>query len=147
MVAEARKKHVDRLTQAEFRGLLDDVLRAVDDDERAGAALEATDLRIRFEFPDLALVLQVAASDDPDRYLEWSFDDDPSWQPRLEIEMDSAVANGYLQGKDSIAVALARGKVRCRGESRFALLYLPAIRLLVGPYRRLITTEHPSLVV
>jgi hypothetical protein len=135
------------LGEAEFRALLDEVLSDVDRDERAGSVLEATGLMMRFEFPDLGMVLRVAASDDPGRHLEWSFSDDAAWQPKLELEMDSAVANGYLQGKESLAIAIVRGKVRCKGESRIALLYLPAVRLLVEPYRALITAEHPSLVV
>jgi hypothetical protein len=134
-------------SEAEFRALLDEVLTDVDRDERAGSVLQATGLKMRFAFPDLDMVLRVVASDDPHRHLEWSFEDDPDWQPKLELEMDSEVANGYLQGKESLAIAIARGKVRCKGESRIALLYLPAVRLLVEPYRTHITSEHPSLVV
>jgi hypothetical protein len=135
------------LSEAEFRGLLDEVLTDVDADERAGPVLKATGLRMRFRFPDLDMVLLVAASDAADRHLDWSFDEDPSWKAKLELEMDSGVANGYLQGKESLPIAIARGKVRCKGESGIALVYLPAIRLLVEPYRKVITSEHPSLVV
>ena len=41
--------------------------------------------------------------------------------------MSAAVANRYLQGAQSLAIAIARGQVRCRGESRVALS-LPARR-------------------
>jgi hypothetical protein len=61
--------------------------------------------------------------------------------------MDSATANAYLQGKESLAVAIARGKVRCSGESRVALLYLPALRLVVEPYRRLVRERYPHLAL
>jgi hypothetical protein len=136
-----------RLSQAEFRGLLDEVLTDVDADDRAGPVLKATGLRMRFVFPDLAMVLRVAASERAGRHLEWWFDEDSSWQAKLELEMDSEVANGYLQGKESLPIAIARGKVRCKGEGGIALIYLPAVRLLVEPYRKVITSEHPSLVV
>ena len=43
--------------------------------------------------------------------------------------MSAEVANRYLQGRESLAIAIARGQVRCRGESRAALAYLPAARL------------------
>ena len=43
--------------------------------------------------------------------------------------MDSATANGYLQGRESLAVAIARGQVRCSGDLKTALVYLPALRL------------------
>jgi hypothetical protein len=136
-----------RLSEAEFRGLLDEVLTEVDDDDRAGPVLEATGLRMRFRFPDLGLALSVRASDRADRHLEWSFVERPGWEPKLELEMDSEVANGYLQGKESLAIAIARGKVRCRGEARVALAYLPAVKLLVEPYRKVITSEHPRLAL
>ena len=82
------------------------------------------------------MVLNVAAGDDPDHPIRWSFDGRPRWSPRLELEMDSEVANAYLQGRESLAIAMARRRVRCRGEARVALLYLPAIRLICEPYRR-----------
>jgi len=131
----------------ELRDVLDRALAEVDADDRAGSLLRATGLRMRFRFPDLDLVLNVAASDDPDHHLRWSFDDLVDWQPRLELTMGSEVANGYLQGKESLAVAIARGRVRCRGEARAALLYLPAARLIVEPYRRVVRAEYPHLAL
>jgi len=132
-------------SREEFRQVLERVLDGVDGDPRTGAVLRAADLAVRFEFPDLGLVLNVASSDDPDHHLRWAFADDASFSSKLELRMDSAVANGYLQGSESLAVALARGWVRCSGESQYALLYLPAIRLLCEPYRNLVTDEYPHL--
>ena len=59
--------------------------------------------------------------------------------------MTSEVANRYLQGRESLAIAIARGKVRCEGDSRSALLYLPAVRLLCEPYRRIVANGFPAL--
>src|SRR3954454_20749291 len=92
---------------AEFRHLLDDVLKETDADEKAGPLLRAAGLRIRFEFPDLPLVLNLAATDDGNRDLTWRFDDDADWEPKLTMRMDSKVANAYLQGKESLAIAVA----------------------------------------
>ena len=61
--------------------------------------------------------------------------------------MDSEVANRYLQGKESLAIAIARRRVRCRGESKVALLYVPAMRLLCEPYRRVVAAEYPHLAI
>jgi hypothetical protein len=132
---------------AEFRALLDDVLRETDADDQAGPLLRAAGLRIRFEFPDLSLVLNVAATDEDDRHLTWRFDDEIDWRPKLTLRMDSKVANAYLQGKESLAIAIARGRVRATGDTRSALVYIPALRLLVASYRRLVTQEHPHLVL
>ena len=135
------------LSEGEFQGLLDEVLTDANADERVGPVMRATGLRMRFEFPDIGLTLNVCASDDPDRHLDWSFGKRAPQEPKLELRMDSDVANGYLQGKESLAVAIARGKVQVTGSSHVALLYLPAVRLLVEPYREAITNEHPQLAL
>ena len=61
--------------------------------------------------------------------------------------MPAEVANRYLQGRESLAIAIAHGQVSCKGDSRVALLYLPATRLLCEPYRRVVETEFPALAV
>jgi hypothetical protein len=134
-------------SRAEFRELLDRALREVDGEGRAGAVLRATGLRVRFEFPDLEMALNVAAADERDHHLRWSFDDRAGWEPKLELQMDSAVANAYLQGRESLAIGIARRQVRCQGSSRVALLYVPAIRLLCDPYRRIAEADYPHLVL
>jgi hypothetical protein len=132
---------------AEFQALLDDVLRETDADDHAGPLLRAADLRIRFEFPDLPLILNVSATDEGDRHLTWRFDDEVDWRAKLTLRMDSKVANAYLQGKESLAIAIARGRVKATGDTRSALVYIPTLRLLVASYRRLVTQEHPHLVL
>src|ERR687891_557062 len=115
----------------ELREVLERVLAELDADEISGPLLRASKLRIRFEFPDVGLVLNTASADDPHHHLKWAFSDEVDWTPALEMEMDSRTANRYLQGKESLPIAIARRKVRCRGESRFTLLFLPALRLIV----------------
>ena len=131
----------------EFRELLDAALFELDADEKAGPLLRATGMRVRFEFPDLGMVLNVAASEEPGHHLRWEFSDAVDWEPKLNLSMDSQIANAYLQGKESLAIAIARGRVRYKGDTRCALLYLPALRLVVAPYRRLVRREHPHLLV
>lgn len=129
----------------EFRRALELALAEADADERIGPMLGATRLRMRFEFTDTATALNVAAGD-AGHNLAWSFADDPGWSPKLVLGMDEAVANRYLQGSESLAIAIVRGQVRLSGESRVALLYLPATRLLCEPYRRVVEREFPSLL-
>jgi hypothetical protein len=132
---------------AEFQAVLDDVLTETDADEQAGPLLRAADLRIRFEFPDLPLVLSLAATEEGPHHLNWRFSESVDWKPKLTLRMDSKVANAYLQGKESLAIAIARGRVKATGDTRSALVYIPALKLLVASYRRLVTQEHPHLVL
>lgn len=130
----------------ETREVLDRLLTIVDVDERIGPLLRAARMRTRYEFPDLGLVLRVCSASDLDRCLEWEFSDRARWKPRLQLRMSSTFANRYLQGLESLPIGLARGQLQCSGESRSTLLYLPALRLLIEPYRRLIAAEYPHLV-
>jgi hypothetical protein len=132
---------------AEFESVLDDVLRETDADDHAGPVLRAAGLRIRFEFPDLPLFLNLAATEEGEHHLTWLFSEDVDWNAKLTLRMDSAVANAYLQGKESLAIAIARGRVKAIGDTRSALVYIPALKLLVASYRRLVTQEHPHLVL
>jgi hypothetical protein len=132
---------------AEFQSVLEDVLTETDADEQAGPLLRAAGLRIRFEFPDLPLVLSLAATDEGKHHLSWWFSEDVKWKPKLTLRMDSKVANAYLQGKESLAIAMARGRVKATGDTRSALVYIPALKLLVTSYSRLVTQEHPNLVL
>jgi hypothetical protein len=128
----------------EFRAALDRTLQAVAADDRLAPLIAAARLQLRFSFPDCGLVLNLAAGDAGEG-LRWAFEDVAAWRPKLELEMDSAVANRYLQGSESLAIAIARGQARFRGESRVALLYLPAARLLCEPYRKVVAAGFPDL--
>ena len=140
-------KGADRVDQTELRRLLDETLTEVDTDERSGPLLRAAGVRLRFQFPDLGMVLNVTTSDEPGHHLRWRFSDDVDWEPRLELRMDSPVANAYLQGRESLAIAIARGRVKAKGDTRCALLYVPALRLIVEPYRRLVRDQAPHLAL
>jgi hypothetical protein len=131
----------------ELPELLDEALSELDTDEKAGPLLRAAGLRMRFDFTDLGMVLNMAASEEPGHHLRWEFSDAGDWEPKLRLSMNSRIANAYLQGKESLAIALARGQVRCDGDARYALLYVPALRLVAGPYRRLVRRDHPHLLL
>jgi hypothetical protein len=138
---------VEFRSPAEMREVLDGLLVSADRDERTGPLLRAADMRTRFEFTDLNLALNVASADDSEHSIEWSFEDRAPWTPKLVLRMDSAVANRWLQGNESIAIAMARGRVQCRGESRSALFFLPTVKLLSDPYRRLVSSKYRHLRV
>ncbi len=129
----------------EFRAALERALALADSDDRVGPVIAAARLRLRFVFPDVGLVLNLAAGADPDHNLSWSFDE-VDWSPQLELEMDSETGNRFLQGTESLAIAIAHGRARAKGSSHRTVLALPATRLLVEPYRQVVTHEHPTLV-
>ena len=131
----------------EIEEILDRVLSRVDADEKAGPLLHATGMRLRLRCPDLDFAVNIAASEGTECCLEWSFAKRPPWKARLELTMDSSTANAYLQGAASVPVAIARGQIRCSGDARSALLYLPAAKLITDPYRELIEAEYSHLVV
>jgi hypothetical protein len=128
----------------QLRGALDRALAEADADEQIGPLINATRLRMRLEFTDLQMALNVAAAEG-EHNLSWSYADDPGWRPKLVMRMTSEVANRYLQGRESLAIAIARGQVQCQGDSRIVLLYLPAARLICGPYRRAVESDYPAL--
>jgi hypothetical protein len=145
-VSERPRARAGAVRPDEFRAALADALALADADDRVGPLLRAAGVRMRFAFTDLPMALNIAAEASGDHHIRWSFSDDVGWEPKLELAMSSEVANRYLQGAESLAIAIARGQVRCRGESRVALFYLPAARLLCEPYRAVIARGYPDLV-
>lgn len=131
----------------EMREVVDRVLAQVDGDERSGPLLHATGMRLRLRIPDLDLAVNICASDAPEHCIRWSFAKRAPWKPRLELTMESPVANAYLQGAASVPVAIARGEIQCAGDVRAALLYLPAAKLITDPYRELVVEEYSHLVI
>lgn len=115
-------------------------------DDSVGAALHAAGLSERLRLSDLDLVVDLAAGASDGCYLDWGFDEDPDFEPRLTMSMDSAVANAILQGSESIAVAIARRRIRVKGEARAALAHLPAMRQLQGTYLGVIEELYPHLL-
>src|SRR3954452_4067246 len=132
----------------ELREVLERLLRLVDADDQAGAKLRAAKVPHRFVFTDLGVTLDVAGAKEGGAHsIAWSFGE-ADWKPMLTLEMESEVANRYLQGRLSLPIGLARGQVRIRcTKPRAALNLLPASRKLIACYRSLIEREYPRLVI
>ncbi len=127
--------------------MLQRLLAAADSDERIGPLLRAARMRARFEFTDRDLYLNVASASGDDHCVEWSFARQPPWDAKVVLRMDSCAANRWLQGRESLPIAIARGRVRCTGETRSTLFFIPVAKLLTEPYRRLVETEYEHLRV
>ena len=129
----------------EFRQVLDRTFGLMSDDPEMGPKLRDADTPQRFEFPDLDLVVNVTAGDE--KNLRWEWSDDVPWEPEVEMSMDSEIANRYFQGKENIAIALARRRIRSKGNTKKALALIPATKPVFAQYREMVERDYPHLVV
>jgi hypothetical protein len=142
---ERTSREAEFSSAAELRDVLERLFEAVQADDRAGPLLRAAHFRARLHFTDKNLTLNVASADDGDSYVQWSFASRPPWQPKVTMRMDSAVANAWLQGEESLAIAIARGRVKCTGETKSTLFFVPVAKLLAEPYRGVLDSGYPHL--
>lgn len=128
-----------------FRAALDRTLASAAADERIGPRIGASGVSLRLRLTDCDLVLDVV-SEQAGHNISWSFRADPALRPRLELEMDTVTANRFLQGRESLAIAIAHRRARVRSEGGAAVAYLPATELLREPYLRIVESEFPDLL-
>jgi hypothetical protein len=128
----------------EFREVLDKTFGLMSSDPEMGPKLRDADTPQRFEFPDLDLVVNVTAGDQEN--LRWEWSDDVPWEPEVEMSMDSEIANRYFQGKENIAIALARRRIRSKGNTKKALALIPVTKPVFAKYRAMIEADYPHLV-
>jgi hypothetical protein len=60
--------------------------------------------------------------------------------------MDSDIANRYFQGKENIAIALARRRIKSSGNVKKALALIPVTKPVFEKYREMIEADYPHLV-
>jgi hypothetical protein len=132
----------------EFRDVIDRTFELMSSDPEMGPKLRDADTPQRWEFPDLGLVVNVAAAAEGDssHNLKWEWSDDVPWEPEVRMKMDSAVANRYFQGKENIAMAIARGRIKAAGNPAKALALVPVTKPVFGLYVSMCEAEYPHLV-
>jgi hypothetical protein len=132
----------------EFREVMDRVFGLMDADAEMGPRLRDADVPQRFEFDDLDLVVNVrAARPDEPGNLVWEWTDDVAWDSRVQMKMSSETANRYFQGKENIAMAIARRRIKTGGDVKAALSLIPITKPVFERYRQLVADEYPHLVV
>ena len=132
----------------EFREVMDRVFAMMDEDPAMGPQLRDADVPQRFEFDDVDLVVNIrAARPGEDGTLHWEWSDDVDWQPKVRMAMSSETANKYFQGKENIAVALARRRIKSGGDVKAALSLMPITKPVFARYRAMLEAEYPHLVV
>jgi hypothetical protein len=132
----------------EFRDVIDRVFEMMSTDPDMGPKLRDADTPQRFEFPDLDLVVNITAADDSSdgNNLVWVWTDDVDWEPEVKMEMDSDVANKYFQGKENVAMAIARRRIKTSGNVKKALALIPITKPVYAMYRSMLEKEYPHLV-
>jgi hypothetical protein len=133
---------------AEFREVMDRVFTLMSDDPDMGPKLRDADVPQRFEFPDLDMVVNVrAARDGEDGNLYWEWTDDVDWEPKVKMTMKSAICNKYFQGKENVAMAIARRRIKTGGDVKAALALIPITKPVYERYRDVVEDEYPHLAV
>ena len=131
----------------EFREVIDRVFGLMSTDPDMGPKLRDAETPQRFEFPDLDLVVNITAADDASdgQNLVWEWSDDVGWEPDVKMTMDSEVANRYFQGKENIAMAIARRRIKTSGNVKKALAIIPITKPVFAQYREMVEREYPHL--
>lgn len=132
----------------EFREVIDKVLSLMSTDPDMGPGLRDAETPQRLEFPDVEMVVNVtyASQVKGGHNLRWEWSNDCDWEPVVTMKMDSEVANRYFQGKENMAMALARRRIRATGNVKKALDLLPLTKPVFAPYCEFLEQEHPHLV-
>jgi len=132
----------------EFREVMDRVFGLMDEDPDMGPKLRDADVPQRFEFPDMDLVVNIrGARAGEGGNLHWEWSDEVDWDSKVRMSMSSETANKYFQGKENVAIAIARRRIKTGGDVKAALALIPITQPVYGKYRDLLEDEHPHLLV
>jgi hypothetical protein len=61
------------------------------------------------------------------------------------MAMSADTANRYFQGKENIAMAIARRRIKTGGDVRAALTLIPLTKPVYARYAELVAREYPHL--
>lgn len=131
----------------EFREVMDRAFALMSTDPDMGPRLRSAETPQRFEFPDVDMVVNVTFNEEgrEGENLRWVWSDDVDWTPEVGMAMDSPVANSYFQGRENIAMAIARRRIRASGNVKKALELIPITKPVFARYRELLEREYPHL--
>ncbi len=130
----------------EFREVMERIFTLMDEDPDMGPALRDADVPQRFEFEDVDLVVNIRGTrEGEDGYLHCEWSDDVDWEPKVKMTMSSETANKYFQGKENVAMALARRRIKSGGDVKAALALIPITKPVYAQYRAIVEAEYPHL--
>jgi hypothetical protein len=132
----------------EFREVMDRVFTMMSEDPEMGPRLRDADVPQRFEFEDVDQVMNIRAGKaGEDANLHWEWTDEVDWQPRVRMTMSSETANRYFQGKENVALAIARRRIKTGGDIRASLALIPITKPIYERYRTLVAADYPHLAL
>ena len=134
-------------SEQEFREVMDRTFTIMSEDPEMGPQLRDADTPQRFEFTDYDLVVNIRAGGAEEPNLAWEWSDEIDWEPKVKMAMSSETANRYFQGKENVAIAIARRRIKAGGDVKAALAIIPITKPLFARYRELIETTYPHLEV
>ena len=132
-------------SEAEFREVMDRTFALMSEDPDMGPQLRHSGAPQRFEFTDVDLVVNIRAGGPAEPNLAWVWSDEIDWEPEVRMAMSSETANSYFQGREDVAIAIARRRIRAAGDVKAALAILPLTKPLFSRYRAMIAAEYPHL--
>ena len=130
----------------ELREVLTALLERIEADPELAWRLGSAGIAFRYVFTDLDTILDVSSAE-PGEGISWSFAGDPKQEPAVTLEMSSEVANRYLQGRENLAIGMARKRIRCRCDARAALKLLSVSRYTSASYREVVERHYPHLLL
>jgi hypothetical protein len=134
-------------SSSEAQEVLDRAFAIMSEDPEMGPRLRDADTPQRFEFTDLDLVVNIRAGGADEPNLVWTWSDEITWKPRVRMTMSSETANRYFQGRENVAIAIARRRIKTGGDVGAALALIPVTKPLFPRYRAMIESEYPHLAV
>ena len=131
----------------ELREVMDKTFTIMSEDPDMGPKLKDANVPQRFEFTDLDLVVNIrAAREGEEGNLQWQWTDEVDWEPRVRMTMSSETANKYFQGKENVAMAIARRRIKAGGDVKAALSLIPITKPIYDRYREMVAADYPHLV-
>ena len=131
----------------EFREVMDRTFALMSDDPEMGPRLREADTPQQFTFPDLDMVVNIRAGGADEPNLAWEWTDQVTWEPKVKMEMSSETANRYFQGRENVAIAIARRRIKAGGDVKAALAIIPITKPVFERYREMMATDYPHLEV
>jgi hypothetical protein len=131
----------------EFREVMDRTFALMSEDPEMGPRLREADCPQQFKFPDFEMVVNIRSGTLDEPNLAWEWGDQVPWEPKVELEMSSDTANRYFQGRENVAIAIARRRIKAGGDVKAALAIIPITKPLFARYREMIAADYPHLEV
>ncbi|MGK2877875.1 MAG: hypothetical protein ACSLFF_04800 [Solirubrobacterales bacterium] len=126
---------------------MDQVIATLADDTEVGPQLRALGTPVEITYKDFDITVNIRAGEEGESNLVWVWSKRVKWDPTTRIEVNSDVANQFMQGKLQVARALALRKVKVRGSLTAGLRIVAISGPAFDHYRERVENDYPHLVV